>query len=76
VTGLSSDQKPKQVTLADLLEFVKNFKGITRKSALGELLPIQGENLYDDAVVLFAWNIFRTGFNQDASFFHMGGESR
>jgi selenophosphate synthetase-related protein/predicted acetyltransferase len=52
VTGLNSNRKPKRVTLADLLEFVKNFKGITRKSALGELLPIIGEDVYDDAGVL------------------------
>jgi hypothetical protein len=33
---------------------VKNFRGLTRKSALGELLPVLGENLYDDAGVLEA----------------------
>ena len=46
-----SKPKPEEF-LPDLLNSVKNFKGITRKSALGELLPILGENIYDDAGVL------------------------
>jgi hypothetical protein len=52
VTSLSYNQKPEQAGLVTLLEFVKNFKGITRKSALGKLLPILGEDIYDDAGVL------------------------
>jgi hypothetical protein len=51
VTNLNN-KKPKQATLTTLLDFVKNFKGIARKSALGELLPVLGENMYDDAGVL------------------------
>jgi len=31
---------------------VKNFKGITLKSALGELLQVLGKNVHDDAGVL------------------------
>ena len=31
---------------------MKNFKGITRKSPLGELLQVLGKNVYDDAGVL------------------------
>lgn len=31
---------------------MRNFKGITRKSALVELLQVLGENFYDDAGVL------------------------
>jgi hypothetical protein len=42
----------KEITLTNILETIKNFKGITRKSALGELLPILGEDVYDDAGVL------------------------
>jgi len=52
VTALSNDSKLDQITLSALLDSVKNFKGMTRKSALGELLPILGENMYDDAGVL------------------------
>jgi hypothetical protein len=49
---LENNQKQPRTTLNALLETAKNFKGITRKSALGELLPILGENIYDDAGVL------------------------
>jgi len=45
-------QKQEQPTITQLLSTLKQFKGITRKSALGELLPILGENVYDDAGVL------------------------
>jgi len=41
-----------QLTTAALSSALKEFKGITRKSALGELLPILGEHVYDDAGVL------------------------
>jgi hypothetical protein len=54
VTVLNSDQKLEQVALNALLDFLKNFRGVTRKSALGELLPVLGENIYDDAGVLEA----------------------
>jgi len=46
------DQKQNQPTISELLRALRQFKGITRKSALGELLPIVGENIYDDAGVL------------------------
>lgn len=49
---MENNQKQSRTTLNALLETAKNFKGITRKSALGELLPILGENIYDDAGVL------------------------
>jgi len=49
---LNVDQKQKQHTISELLSTLRQFKGITRKSALGELLPILGENVYDDAGVL------------------------
>ncbi len=41
-----------QRNISGLLKVLREFKGITRKSALGELLPILGENAYDDAGVL------------------------
>jgi len=52
--GEDLSRAPKQNlrTLHELLTALKQFKGITRKSALGELLPIVGENVYDDAGVL------------------------
>lgn len=45
-------QKQSPVELSNLLDELRKFKGITRKSTLGELLPILGENVYDDAGVL------------------------
>ncbi len=45
-------KKQSQLTTSNLLDELRQFKGITRKSALGELLPILGENVYDDAGVL------------------------
>jgi len=38
--------------ISQLLSELRQFKGLTRKSALGDLLPILGENAYDDAGVL------------------------
>ncbi|MFQ5836755.1 MAG: AIR synthase-related protein, partial [Candidatus Bathyarchaeia archaeon] len=35
--------------LADLIAELRNFRGLTRKSALGEILDILGETSYDDA---------------------------
>jgi len=49
--------KEKQRKLSELLKKLREFKGITRKSALGELLPILGENIYDDAGVLDVGNV-------------------
>lgn len=49
---MSDNPELVQISLSALLDSVKNFKGMTRKSALGELLPILGENMYDDAGVL------------------------
>jgi len=49
---LNLDQEQNQPTISELLSALRQFKGITRKSALGELLPIVGENVYDDAGVL------------------------
>jgi len=48
--NINREKQPQTVT--DLLKSLRDFKGITRKSALGELLPILGENVYDDAGVL------------------------
>lgn len=42
----------KETQVSELLKALRKFRGITRKSALGELLPILGENVYDDAGVL------------------------
>jgi len=50
--NLSLDRRQSQPTISKLLSALKQFRGITRKSALGELLPILGENVYDDAGVL------------------------
>ena len=49
--------KEKQQEFSELLKKLKEFKGITRKSALGELLPILGESIYDDAGVLDVGNV-------------------
>jgi hypothetical protein len=49
---LKEAQPSEKAILTQLLETIRSFKGITRKSALGELLPILGENIYDDAGVL------------------------
>jgi len=46
----SKEKQLREIT--ELLKALREFKGITRKSALGELLPILGENVYDDAGVL------------------------
>jgi len=50
--NLNVDQNQAQPSLSELLSALRQFKGITRKSALGELLPILGENVYDDAGAL------------------------
>jgi len=44
--------KENQQSISELLKVLTEFKGITRKSALGELLPILGEKVYDDAGML------------------------
>ena len=49
---LSINLQENQLTTASLSSALREFKGITRKSALGELLPILGEHVYDDAGVL------------------------
>jgi len=49
---LNLQKEKKSQTITELLKVLREFKGITRKSALGELLPILGENVYDDAGVL------------------------
>ena len=46
------DHKQPQPSVSELLNVLRQFKGITRKSALGELLPILEENVYDDAGAL------------------------
>ncbi len=38
-----------QPSVSELSSALKQFKGLTRKSALGDLLEIMGENVYDDA---------------------------
>jgi len=50
-------QKEKAQTITESLKALREFKGIKRKSALGELLPILGENVYDDAGVLEAGDV-------------------
>jgi len=49
---LNLEQKQNQPPISELLNALRQYKGITRKSALGELLPIVGESVYDDAGVL------------------------
>ncbi len=44
--------KKQPVRITELLNALREFKGITRKSAIGELSRILGENVYDDAGVL------------------------
>ena len=46
----NKEKQPQKIT--ELLNALREFKGITRKSALAELLPIVRENVYDDAGVL------------------------
>ncbi len=50
--NLNLNKERQQRTIAQLLKALREFKGITRKSALAELLPILGEHLFDDAGVL------------------------
>lgn len=54
---LNQDVKQDSQTLSDMIATLRQFKGITRKKALGELLLIMGENIYDDAGVLKAGNV-------------------
>jgi selenophosphate synthetase-related protein len=49
---LNPNREEESHTIAELSNALKEFKGITRKSVLGELFPILGEKLYDDAGVL------------------------
>jgi len=49
---LNLDEKQNQTSISNLLGALRQHKGLTRKSALGELLPILGENVYDDAGLL------------------------
>jgi len=46
------DQKQNLQAISNLSSKLRHFKGLTRKSALGELLPILDENVYDDAGML------------------------
>jgi selenophosphate synthetase-related protein len=52
----TNEDNPPQ-TIFELLKALREFKGITRKSVLGELMPILGENVYDDAGVLDAGGV-------------------
>lgn len=54
---MNSNEHRKQLTISELSSALRKFKGITRKSALGELLPILGEFVYDDAGVIEVGNI-------------------
>ena len=49
---MNLNREEKRLTIAELLNALKEFKGITRKSVLGELFPILGEKVYDDAGVI------------------------
>jgi selenophosphate synthetase-related protein len=54
MTALGDHLKDKALrqTLVNVLGVLRQFKGITRKSVLGDFFPILGENMFDDAGLL------------------------
>ncbi len=46
------EQEQTQPSISELANILKHFKGLTRKAALGDLLEVMEENVYDDAGAL------------------------